>query len=343
MRPTVRFFTMADGARIAFTVMGAGPPLILLPGFLSHLEVTWEAPDTRAFSEALAADFTVIRYDRYGCGLSDRERTDFSREADVRVLSELVDHLRLRRLALFGPSAGGPVAIQYAAANPRRVSHLILFGVGWQAPGVSQTRDALHRLIKADSQLGLNAFAEYLIPGGEPELLHVFARLQREAASADVIVGLSESQLPADFSEMVPGIRVPSLVICRRGDRLLPTESARELAMHIPNARFVTLEGDNHIPEFGDSASLVECIREFLASPKSGPARPPAGMPGLSPRETEVLGLIAAGLGNQDIAARLSISPHTVERHTANIFVKLGVRTRLEAAAYALARSNDTT
>ena len=92
-----QFFTTPDGIRIAYATLGQGLPLIYVPPFLSHLTLKWESPWFRSFNEALAAHFTLIRYDRYGCGLSDRNRTDFSYDVDVRILAALVDHLRLRR------------------------------------------------------------------------------------------------------------------------------------------------------------------------------------------------------------------------------------------------------
>src|SRR6476469_32661 len=90
MRLFTQFFAMANGAHIAYATMGQGPPLVLVPPFLSHLEIMWEAPPIRAFHQALAAHFTLVRYDRYGCGLSDHDRSDFSLAMDVRVLAALV-------------------------------------------------------------------------------------------------------------------------------------------------------------------------------------------------------------------------------------------------------------
>ena len=111
MAAHTRFFATAGGLRIAYATIGQEPPLASIPPWLSHLELLWDVPAFRAFDEALARDVTVVLYDRYGCGLSDRDRTDFSHETDVRVLAELVDHLRLRRFALLGVSTGALVAV----------------------------------------------------------------------------------------------------------------------------------------------------------------------------------------------------------------------------------------
>jgi len=345
MNSDTQFFTTAAGARIAYATLGSGPPLIYLPPFTSHLELMWEAPAFRAFNEALAADFTLVRYDRYGCGLSDRNRSDFSLDIDVRVLADLIDHLRLRRVALLGASAGGPIAVRYAAANPRRVAHLLLFGMEWQPSAISPVRNLINQLITAQPDLGASAFAHYLIPDGDPEALAWFARVMHEGASAEMVLGLSTVESTVDLAELLPQLRVRTLVMNRRGDRLAPLEGARELAARIPDARFAALPGDAHIAEFGDSGAVLRAIHAFVGYPS---ARRPtvdavvvnasAEPLGLSPREMEVLDLIAAGLTNREIAERLSVSVHTVERHTANLYAKLGVRGRSEATAYALRR-----
>jgi pimeloyl-ACP methyl ester carboxylesterase/DNA-binding CsgD family transcriptional regulator len=345
MSPYTRFFTAANGARIAYATLGDGPPLIYLPALLSHIELQREAPAIRAFDEALAADFSLVRYDRYGCGLSDRDRTDFSLDVDVRVLADLVDHLRLRRVALLGASAGGPVAVRYAAAAPRRVSHLLIFGTTWQPRTINPVRGLVHQLLQAEPRLGASAFAQYLIPGGDPDALAWFARIYQEAADPETTVKLSEAAVSVDLAAELPRLRVPTLVMHRRGDRIASFEGARELAARIPGAHFASLDGDDHIAEFGDAAAVVRAIRAFVGAPgrrrRPAPAAPeePAPAPlGLSERETEVLDLIAAGLSNREIAERLSISVHTIERHAANLYAKLGVRGRAEATAYALRR-----
>jgi pimeloyl-ACP methyl ester carboxylesterase/DNA-binding CsgD family transcriptional regulator len=323
-------------------------PLVCLPPFLSHLELMWEAPAFHAFNEALAAHFTVIRYDRYGCGLSDRDRTDFSLDVDLRVLADLVDHLRLRRFALLGVSAGGRTAIQYSVTFPRRVSHLLLFGVAWQATTLPPTRVALHDLMRVDWRLGANSFADFLLPSADAEALAWLSRIQREATSVETAVGLAEAAVGVDVADLLPLIRTPTLVINRREDRLAPLEDARDLAAQISGARFAALSGDAHIAEFGDAAAVVRTIRDFISVAASsgtdanGSPAPNARLLGLSTREAEVLNLIAAGLSNRDIADRLSLSIHTVERHTVNIYTKLGVHGRTAATAYALHHAAQT-
>jgi len=172
--------------------------------------------------------------------------------------------------------------------------------------------------------------ADYYLPGAEITALDWFALLQREAVTAEMAGALSNVGRSLDISELLPTVRVPALVINRREDRVTTLETAREVATLIPNARLAALEGAFHIPEFGDASSVLRAITEFVGG-RHGTA--PLG---LSPREVEVLRLIAAGLSNTEIADRLVLSVRTVERHTVNIYAKIGARGRTEATAYAV-------
>src|SRR5581483_8992551 len=263
MAAHTRFFTTSDGVRIAYATLGQGPPLVLIPPWLSHLELRWDVPALRAFNEALARDFTLILYDRYGCGLSDRDRTDFSHDVDVRVLAELVDHLRLRRFALLGSSTGALVAVPYAITQPRRVSHLLLFGI-WRKAWTTELGAAVRALIRAHWGLGCNTLADWFLPGAEEAAVAWFARMQREAASAETALALLESALHEDQIDLFPRIRVPTLVMNRRGDPVVSLETARDMAARIPDARLAALDGDIHIPEFGDPEGVIRAIREFV-------------------------------------------------------------------------------
>jgi pimeloyl-ACP methyl ester carboxylesterase/DNA-binding CsgD family transcriptional regulator len=327
--------------------MGQGPPLVVIPPWLSNLELLRDVPALRDFNEALARDFTLVLYDRYGCGLSDRDRADFAHEVDVRVLTELVDHLHLRRFALLGSSTGALVAVPYAIAQPRRVAHLLLFGI-WRKAWTTELGLAVRTLIRAHWGLGSKTLADWFLPGADAAALAWFARLQREAASAETALALLESALHDDQSELFPRIRVPTLVMNRRGDPVVSLETARDLATRIPDARFATLEGDIHIPQFGDADAVIQAIRAFVGPlshhrrdrirlEQAGATAPPVLQPlGLSVREVEVLQLLATGLSNPAIAAHLVLSVHTVERHVVNLYTKLGIHGRAEATAYAL-------
>lgn len=341
MTSYTQFFTTADGVRIAYATMGRGLPLVYVPPFLSHLELMWEAPWFRSFNEALAEHFTLIRYDRYGCGLSDRDRTDFSFDCDVRILAALADHLRLRRFALLGCSDGGPVAVPYAVAHPRRVSHLLLYSFQWQPREPTPMDEALAQLMRADWRVGVNALVDYLLgPDADPDAVAWLARINREGASPETGIQLDAASKRVDLTELLPRLRVPTLVMSRQGDRVL--ERAREMATRIPGAHFVTLPGTAHIPEFDEPEAVIRAICGFIShsgSPRA--AAPSADLDtdrplGLSERELEVLHLVAAGLTNAEVADRLFVSPHTVNSHLTSVYAKLGVSGRAAAIRYAL-------
>lgn len=351
MEQQIQFCTVPDGTRIAYTVLGRGPALVVVPAWVSHLGLAWDEPAFRTFYEALARHFTVVLYDRAGCGLSDRARTDCGIPVDVGVLEAVVDHLKLRRVALWGVSTAGLTAITYAARHPRRVSHLVLFGA-WARGSRTPIGAALKTLMIAHWGLGSRALADWFLPGAEPAALEWFARQQRVAAAPEMAVALMEAAAQVDVTDLLPQLRAPTLVINRRDDPITPLETARELAASIPHARLVPVEGTVHVPEFGDTEPVLRALTEFLGVP---PAPAPlalvpaftaaahtAGGPSglvahhLSEREAEVLRLVAAGLSNKDIAERLVLSVHTVERHLANIYTKIGARRRMDAATYAV-------
>ena len=148
----VRFAESRIGARIAYTTSGSGPPLIVIPPWVSHLEAVTAMSGYRQFYEVLAAHHTVVRYDRWGCGLSDRDRTDLSLDAEVQIVVDLAGQLRLRRFAVMGPSHAGPVAVAVAHHASRRVSHLVLYGTGARALIDDDTWRPLRDLILANWQ-----------------------------------------------------------------------------------------------------------------------------------------------------------------------------------------------
>jgi len=267
MEQEIRFCTTGDGARIAYATVGQGPPVVWPPWLISNLELDWEDPERRAFLEALARHHTLVRYDRWGCGLSERERTDFSLEAEVRCLESVVDHLNLRRFALFGGSQAGPPSIAYTAKHPRRVSRLVLYATfGRRVPEEGELRDAINALMRAHWGLGSQVMADRVLPGAGPEYLQRWARYQREAATPDMAVSLRNFlRAEGDIRDLCGLIRIPTLVLHRRGDGTVPFERGREVAAAIPKARFVPLEGQWHAAWMGDADSVLQPILDFLA------------------------------------------------------------------------------
>jgi DNA-binding CsgD family transcriptional regulator len=250
--------------------------------------------------------------------------------------------LKLRRAALFGTSHGAPAALEYAAANPRVVSRLVLYssetGTGPEDPRWSAFRD----LMLADWEMGSFALGSVLLAGAPDEEVAAFARLWRRCTSAEMAVALQDSAIRHDTAAALAHCDVPTLVISRRGDRLITPETSRRLAAALSRSELVILDGDAHLPHEGDVAPLVAAVLAYLrAGRRQSRAQDDRPVPGggaaaaLTGREEEVLQLVAAGLTNKAIGERLCVSVRTVERHTLNIYAKLGVRGRAEAVAVA--------
>lgn len=330
--PAIRFLQSRVGARIAYKAFGTGPPLVMLPAWTSHLEAERSLGGYQAFHTTLAQRHTVVLFDRWGCGLSDRDRTDLSFDADVTVLTDLVDHLKLRRFTLLAVSHGGPVAARFANENPGRVSHLVLYGQKLSDLSQAETWSAMRDLIVANPQLAIRSIAAAATRGGDGGDLDAFAEILRASATPEMMIALQDAALKEDVDETFAAVRVPTLVLGRQDDAILAPEEPRRLATLIPGARLELLEGTAHVHYTGDSADIARHVVRFTA----GTNRTPSAH--LSPRETEVIDLLSQGLSNADIAQRLVLSIRTVERHLLNIYTKIGARSRTDAIAQWLAQ-----
>jgi pimeloyl-ACP methyl ester carboxylesterase/DNA-binding CsgD family transcriptional regulator len=342
MHQQVRYCDAGAG-RIAYATVGDGPPLALPAWWLGHLELTWENERFRSFIEALASRHTVVRYDPLGTGLSERTRgdEDFSLEVELQVLERLLDHLGLERACLFGFSSGGPLAIAYAATHPARVSRLVLCGAYPAGSMITdpETRSALTQVVREHWGLGARMLTSVFMSDAETEEVAWFAELQRASADAQTAARMLDLAYELDVTALLGSVTAPTLVLHRRNDRTVPHRLGAEVAASIPDSVFKTLEGTLHFPWLGDTDALLRSTAEFIRMGPyplpGGPDGMPAEAPGeeLSARELEVLGLVAEGLSNREIAERLVLSPHTVHRHVANVRSKLGQNTRAAAVA----------
>lgn len=266
MEQQIRFCTTGEGAHIAYATIGRGPPLIWPAYWVSHLEEEWKHPFLQAFFRRLAVNHTIVKYDKHGCGLSDRDRTEFSLEKEVRDLEAIIDHLKLQRFALFGMSQGGTTAIGYAAKHPEFVSHLILYGSfpRGNASAPPEIKASICNLIRTSWGLGSKTLADIFVPDGGMDGLKYFTKLQRKAATGEMAARLLEGEEHIDVTELLPNVTTPTLIMHRKGDRACSVQGGRELAASISNARFVLLEGIDHLPWFGDSESVLSAVEEFF-------------------------------------------------------------------------------
>jgi pimeloyl-ACP methyl ester carboxylesterase/DNA-binding CsgD family transcriptional regulator len=272
----------------------------------------------------------------------DRERPDqtFSLEFEVATLSAVLDELGLERATLMGISCGGCIAVSFAARWPERVDRLVLYGsyADGRALGPPEARTGMVDLVRSHWGLGSRLLADVFGPSWSPENRVTFTAFQRAAADAGVAASLLELIYGTDVREDLPRVRAPALVVHREHDRAMRARGAREVAALLPDAELVTLPGDAHLPWHGDGDAVLRAVAPFLGikAPPAPAREPDAGaLDELSTRERQVLGLVAQGLSDAQIAERLVISPHTVHRHMANILAKLRLPTRAAAAAHA--------
>lgn len=338
----IKFCRSADGVGIAYAVHGSGPPLLLDSCWLSHLQFDWQSPVWRHYLDELGKISTVIRFDERGHGLSDRNVTDHSLEMRLADLEAVADHAGLDRFAMLAMAQGGPVSVEYAAKHPDRLSRLIFYGtyagaLANASPEDIEMDDAFQALIKVGWERPTpefrRVFTTMMIPDATEEQMRWLDELQRMATTADTAVLARTQRRQADVRHLLPELDLPTMVIHSLGDRMNTFEDARFLAAHIRGARLVALESKNHIVLEDEPAwpVFLEEVTGFLAGDRTvDPARPSGPDPAalLSAREIDVLTLAAEGCDNDVIAARLSLSIRTVERHLQNIYAKLGLQGR---------------
>lgn len=266
MEQRIRYCTSRDGVRLAYAELGEGTPLVCVFAWASNLEMDWAQPQSHAWLERAASRHRLIRFDRRGIGLSQRDTYDFSLSAHVGDLAALVDHLELGKFALWGFFDGTPVSMTYAVEHPDRVSHLILWEPYAKGEQVArrETIQSLIALTRTDWTMARRAVANAIFPTGPVELQKWMSTVIRESASPEVAISNFELQASIDITDQLGRIQTPTLVIQRRGDRLLPASTARAVAAAIGDARYVALEGDIGYVYYGETAHL-DAVEEFLS------------------------------------------------------------------------------
>jgi pimeloyl-ACP methyl ester carboxylesterase/DNA-binding CsgD family transcriptional regulator len=333
MRPRTRY-AKSGGLSVAYQVLGEGPfDLVLVHGFVSHLDVAWEEPHLAQFLNRLASFCRLIVFDKRGTGLSDpvgEPPTFAQRMDDIRAV---MDAAGSERAALFGISEGGPLSIVFACTHPTRTSALIVYGsyARWledqgypwgRSP--EQFQDFLAGIDRAWET------GEWWIQHNPTALADEryrtwWARYLRAAASPGMATALVRMNSQIDVRDILPGVAVPTLVLHRTNEKWFDVGNARYLAEHIPGAKLVELPGVDHVPK---EAEL------FLTGTRTRPRGVAfaTGAAALSRREREVVRLAVAGQTALEIARRLYISDRTVETHLANAYIKLGVQSKFELA-----------
>jgi pimeloyl-ACP methyl ester carboxylesterase/DNA-binding CsgD family transcriptional regulator len=341
IRQQIRFCTAHDGARIAYATAGSGPLLVKVGNWLSHLEFDVDSPVWGHLLRALTQRYTVLRYDQRGTGLSDWDVADISYEAWVHDLETVMDAVGATQAPLLALSQGVPIAVDYAIRHPGRISRLVLHGGYARGRRKRSSDPALHEeaaTIAKLAELGWGRddpafrqfFSTQFLPQGTPEQHEWFNELARVSTSPANAARMMRVFDDIDISALLGRLDCPTLVLHATGDRRVPFSEGRYIAGGVAHARFVPLDSVNHLMLEQDPAwpRWLEEVSEFL-----GAGAAPAGgaWAALTPRERELLELIAQGRDNAQIAAALQLSEKTVRYHITSIFAKLEVENRPQA------------
>jgi len=272
MVPKTRYAKSGD-IKIAYQVVGDGPfDLVFVPGFISNLDVAWDEPHRARVWTRLAAFSRLIMFDKRGTGLSDRTvgvPTLEERMDDVRAV---MDSVGSRQAALFGISEGGAMSVLFAATYPERTRALALYGAyghfrSWVLPP-DRIEGALERMEKAwGTGESLALFAPSV--AADENFRQSWARFERLGASPSAVVALMRMNSAIDVRPILPSIRVPTLILHRQGDVRVNVEAGRFMAEKIPNAKYVELQGNDHLLWTGDTDCVLDEVEEFLTGSRS--------------------------------------------------------------------------
>ncbi len=269
MEAPIRYAKSGD-VHLAYRIFGEGPrDIVLIPGTLSHVEVLWEIPSYQHLLKRLTAFARVIVFDKRGQGLSDRiaEQTLEERVGDVRAV---MDAAGSARATIYGWSEGGPMCLMFSATYPERASSLVLYGTfaSLKDPPWSVTREGLEWILRQWAEhwgegilLKMNAPSAY----GDRAVREQSGRLERESASPGSIAALMHANFELDVRHVLPSIQIPSLILHRVGDALVPVSCGRYLAEQIPGAKYAEIPGTDHLVLDNETQDVIaDYIEEFI-------------------------------------------------------------------------------
>ena len=349
----MQYATTSDGVRIAFMSLGSGQPVVFASnifGELNGYRLGW--PHYREVTDRLVAlGWRVIRYDVRGMGSSDRDVEDLGLEGRVRDLEAVVSHLGLERFALGGVDIGAATAISYAVNTHEAPFALVLltpWASGARYLKIPRLRAAYSAepMADDDSKVFASIMGSVATAFQDSDLVRLHTELFVQSTTAAGLAAYNAANARIDITELLPRVKVPTLVIHESSFPFGSYELCREVAAGIPGARFVIVT-DNSIAGRVHDAN-VTAINGFLRSTATGshvsdgPSALPSDTDRLTPRELQVLRLVAAGSTNKDIASALGVAVSTLERHLMNLYTKIGARGRSDAIVYALRHRLDT-
>lgn len=281
--PSTRY-ARSEGVSLAYQVVGQGPiDVVLVPGFVTHVELFWELPPVARFLERISGFSRVLLFDKRGTGLSDPVSEVPTLEQRIDDVRAVMDAAGSERGALFGISEGGAMSALFAATHPERVTALVLYGAmartteapdyPWASSADALRESAAEFIAPYWGQRG-EVMVELFAPStidGNPDAFETLARVQRSSASPAMVQQIFEMFLDVDVRAVLPTIHVPTLVLHRRGDLVVNWRAGKDLAERIPGARYIELSGIDHLPWAGDSDAVLGEVEEFLTGARSAP------------------------------------------------------------------------
>ncbi|HEX5762791.1 MAG TPA: adenylate/guanylate cyclase domain-containing protein [Solirubrobacterales bacterium] len=319
-------YTDSDGVSIAYKVLGDGPlDVVFVPGFVSHVDVFWEEPAAARFIRRLASFARVVVFDKRGQGLSDRPADPPTLEESMGDLRAVLDAAGCERPAILGISEGGPMSMLFAATYPERVASLVLYGtfarlinapdydLGLPEDGLDRWGEMIRR--EWGGPVGLRVWGPGAV--GDAEFERWWSRLLRQGTSPAGAIALLDLYRELDVRAILSSIRVPTLVLHRRDDRIAPVRQGEFLAERIPGARYVELEGADHLAQVGDQEALLDEVEEFLVGSRRAH----------EPERALATVLFTDVVGSTELAARLGDRRwrDLLERHDALVRRQLKV------------------
>lgn len=271
-RPETRYAKSGE-VHIAYQIVGSGPrDLVLTPGFISNLDLHWEEPGYANLLRRLASFARVIQFDKRGTGLSDRVGGIATLEQRMDDVRAVMDHAGSRCATIFGASEGGAMAMLFAATYPKRTQALVLYGSYAHFHTWVLSPEQLARFIaNAETTWGTGSSLQSFAPSmlSDPAFCQWWARYERQGASPSAVIALARMNGEIDVRNILPLIRVPTLVLHRAGDPRVKVEAGRYLARNIPGAVYRELAGDRHPIWIGDTGDLTGAVEEFLTGSRS--------------------------------------------------------------------------
>jgi class 3 adenylate cyclase len=271
--PETRYAKAGDGVHIAYQVSGEGPlDIVMVPGFVSNVEVAWEMPFIRNQMERISSFARLIRFDKRGTGLSDRGDGIPTLERRMEDLHAVMDAAAVERATLWGVSEGGAMCMLFAATYPERTSALVLVssfarvmsGRGQDFGIPAELRDVITEAWVRDWGTGKVLGLFFPSAVGDPTMMQLFARYERNSARPGDVQAIIDMAAAIDLRPVLPSINVPTIVVHHAGDPVIVVDHGRHLAEQIPGARYVELPDADHVTIAEDAPDAFDDIREFL-------------------------------------------------------------------------------